>query len=142
MSFVRTCLVVNQFRQGVHLAIEIDEDIRPLAGRQHVAELLERPHERPRAVAPAPGLRHLRDPFFLGEAGGFLLMLLIEGEGFLAAVTAGIVGHAFGQEEPVLPRELARDHHQLLAVEGLVDGLAAVRCRSATRRHGSARGRP
>ena len=98
MSFVRTCLSSINFGRRVHLAVEIDQDIRPLPGRQHIAELLNRPHERPRAVALAPGLRDLRDPLFLGEAGGVLLMLLVEGEGFLPAVAAGVVDHAFGEE--------------------------------------------
>jgi len=134
--------VVDQLRQGIHLAVKVDKDIRPFAGRQHVAELLECPHEGPRAVALPPGLRHLRDPLLLAEARGLLLVLLVKGERLLAAVAAGVSEHAFGQREAIVPRELARHHHQLLAVEGLVHGLAAFGCQSATRRRGSARGRP
>ena len=119
--------VVDQFGQRVHLAVEIDQHVGPLAGRQHVAEFLQRPDEGPRAVAAAPGVRHLPDPLFLGEAGRVLLVLLIEREAFLlAALAAGIRDHAVGKGEAVLARELPRHHHQLLAVEGLVDGLAVL----------------
>ena len=52
--------VVDQFGERVHLAVEIDQHVGPLAGRQHVAEFLQRPDKGARAVAAAPGVRHLR----------------------------------------------------------------------------------
>ena len=119
--------VVDQFGKRVHFAVEIDQHVGPFAGRQHVTEFLQRPDEGPRAVAAAPGVGHLPDPFLLGQAGRVLLVLLIEGEAFLlAALPAGIRYHAAGKGEAVLARELPRHHHQLLAVEGLVDGLAVL----------------
>ena len=51
--------VVDQFGERVHLAVEIDQDVGPLAGRQHVAEFLQRPDKGARAVAAPPGVRHL-----------------------------------------------------------------------------------
>ena len=53
-------------------------------------------------------------------------MLLVEREGFFLPRSRPASGdHAVGKGEPVLACELPRHHHQLLAVEGLVDGLAA-----------------
>ena len=119
--------VVDQFGEGVHLAVEIDQNVGPLAGRQHVAEILQRLDEGARIVAAPPGLGDLADALFLGEAGRVLLMLLIEREAsLLPALAAGILGHAVRKKQTVIARELARHHHQLLVIEGLMHGLAVL----------------
>ena len=121
-------LVVDQLRQAVHVAVQIDKDVIAGAGGEDVTHVLQRPDEGARRVALLPRRRHLRDVLFLAEAALFLLVLLVERKlpVLLRPLLSLVAVITVRQGETMVAGELARDHHQLVVVEGHVTGLAAL----------------
>jgi hypothetical protein len=120
--------VLDQLRQAVHVAVEIDKDVIAGAGGEDVTHVLQRPDEGARRVALLPRRRHLRDVLFLAEAALVLLVLLVERKlpVLLRPLLSLVAVITVRQGEPMVAGELPRDHHQLVVVEGHVTGLAAL----------------
>ena len=77
-SLIADLLVVDQLGQAVHVAVAIDQHVRPLAGGEDVAHLLQRADEGARRIAAVPRRRHLRLVLRHRYAAVVLLLLLVE----------------------------------------------------------------
>jgi len=116
--------VIDQLWQRIHVAVEIDEDMGPLGSGEHIAHFLNCTDEGARAVAAFPGGGDRRHAIFLGDAGIALLLHLVE-RLLLAVITAALIARR--NRQPMVAGKLARDHHQLVTIKGLVDGFAGPR---------------
>ncbi len=115
-------LVVDQPGQRVHVAVQINQHIGAITRGEHVATFAQGMDERAGIIALLPGLGDLPFVIIQGEARALQLRPLVERElphiaGFL------ITGR---QAQAVVTGKAPGHPHQLVAVEGQVDGLLMV----------------